>query len=677
MTSFENETGKSVLLKRNIDDDNSANYDVYTFADESQRIIRKVNNTYELENPDYSKEIYDSEGRINKVYDKYDMPIFSYSYNDIGTLRSISYRYSKNINFDYDSSNNLSAIRYSDKVINVNSGTNGLNVIHYNGVTYQLSLSSNNYNAMATATEGTSTITYTTKIGNPTNSLCSLKITDLVKTDDVEEIVDEMTYVFSENIFNESNTAILYSQKYSYVNVADKNGVIVRTQYQDIKPLYSYEIKSNGELLGDNINVINTWDNVEGGGIRGVFNKNVGHSMAHSKPSMQEWSHDMSQYYSSSISGYYILSGWIRSINNTDSSKLRISRGGGTIDMEFNPNVTPFREWKYFAYKFHMNANMLYVFPENSNFVELKDLRITFIPEHISDDSDEIPDVSLSEDVLIYHGGSTYDYVLIENAQFYCDQNCISDKGTIGFEDVLKYKLNKKKNVNINEIYYNKCKNVYLSSSGELKVMYNGAQCSIDNFYLGKRRYKSKKKTIELIKDNNSNSFVYQVLDSNETVVLSKTYNINLDVRLVNRDGIVVSYERMDDLIRSESVYDLYTRTRSYSADANNNPTITDTDEFNKSTVYTLDPVWGNIMKITLPNGQVITDEYDLDGCAKLKRTFATGGRFNSYDYLGGNLSKVQSGDVSYDFIYSKGELSSIKKNGVVIEEHESTDINL
>ena len=45
--------------------------DRFVFNDGSQRIIRKQNGKYVLENPDYSHETYEEDGRIRYVSDKY------------------------------------------------------------------------------------------------------------------------------------------------------------------------------------------------------------------------------------------------------------------------------------------------------------------------------------------------------------------------------------------------------------------------------------------------------------------------------------------------------------------------------------------------------------------------------------------------------------------------------
>ena len=61
---FQDESGKYIQL-------NSSNT-IYTFDDESMRILRRTGSTYVLENADYSKEYFDQLGRITSVYNKYN-----------------------------------------------------------------------------------------------------------------------------------------------------------------------------------------------------------------------------------------------------------------------------------------------------------------------------------------------------------------------------------------------------------------------------------------------------------------------------------------------------------------------------------------------------------------------------------------------------------------------------
>ena len=82
---FQEENGKLTTLW------NDEGSTVYSFDDDSQRIIRLNTDCYELEKSDYSKEIYDLTGKIIAVKDKYNEEILSYIYQN-NILTSIRYR---------------------------------------------------------------------------------------------------------------------------------------------------------------------------------------------------------------------------------------------------------------------------------------------------------------------------------------------------------------------------------------------------------------------------------------------------------------------------------------------------------------------------------------------------------------------------------------------------------
>ena len=660
------ETGKTITLNKT----NS----LYCLDDDTQRVLRLNNGGYELENADYSKEIYDSTGKITAVYDKYETLLLSYSYDSSDKLVSITYRNAKTITLSYDSAGCLSAITYNGKTISLTCATSEVHVTHFNGVTFSLAFSNENFTATATATENSATVTYSTKIERPSAYWKILKVTNLIGND----VVNEMTYEFSDMIIDYPNTALKYASKYSQVDLTDKNGVKTRAQYQEGKLLYSYEINSSGEYADGDISLYRTIDDLDNNGASGTVTKYAGLAMHVTNSTTQVWEHDVCDHYDSGVMGYYIVTGWIRSKDDNVSSPLYISTGGGGYDIQFTPDVTPYKQWKYFAYKFYLNANVIKILPQNTGFVELKDLRIIFKPTHTIDKTYGDRLVAISENVLIHHNGGTYDYLPIHDAIFTCGSENICDYGDVHFEDVLRYKLNRKYNLHTNEIYYNKCKSI-LTFANELKVTYNGVACSLTNFYLGTRTYTKKGVITTLFKDDTTDFLVCEVQNANGSIISSRVINNRLDITSETVDGVTTSYVRQNDLITNESVQDdlgntLYTRTTSYGVNPSGDPTITFVDEFHYTTVYTLDSVWGNVKSVTLPGGQVVTDVYDSDACAKVKRTFASGGRSHIYDYFGGDLSRVQGNGITYDFAYSKGNLSSVKKNGALIEEHEITD---
>lgn len=666
--SFENSNGTTVNLYQT---DN-----IFTFDDDTRRIIRKVGDSYELENPDFSKEVYNSYGMLVEVYDKYGELIYSYGYTTHGKPNYILYRNSKQIDFIYNSSDNLYVIRYENNSILIRYESNALNISHYNGVNFNLNFSSNNFIATSSSVEDSTTITHCTKIEIPENNFNTLKITNSIGSN----VIDETSYAFSDNIIDQIGDTIDCEKQYNQVEITNKNGVKIRTQYQYNLPLYSYEINSNGEYADGDITIYRSIEDWETNDINnnmvGTINRNAGWPMYHTDTTLDKWGFNLCYYHDGQTNGYCIVSGWIKSKGTYPSSPICISKGGGSIDFKFTPNISPYNQWKYFAYKFYMPANFIYVFPENSNYVELKDLKIIFQPTPVIENSDNTHNMAIEEDILVYHGGSGYEYIPLNNTLFMFGDEYVLDYGYTYFDDILKYKLNKKRNQNTNEIYYDKCKEVIFSSN-ELTVIHNDTPISINDFYLGKRQYTSTGMITTIFKDDTSNFLVCETRNTNGDIILSKIFNNKLDIISETVNGITTTYTRYNGLLRSESVSGLYTRTISYDSNANEDPIITETDEFDNSTTYALDPIWGNIKSITLPNGQIITDDFDSDGCAKIRRTFVSGGRSNIYRYFGGNLSKIQNSRISYDLTYSNGDLTSVKKNNALIEEHEITDTQI
>ena len=113
---FQDENGISITL--------NGDSDVYSFEDDTQRVLRKDGSTYVLENLDYSKEIYDSTGKIISKYDKYGVLVLSYNYDDSNKLITITYRGEKTIFFVYNTSDCLSSIEYNNKLTTFSYTTN-------------------------------------------------------------------------------------------------------------------------------------------------------------------------------------------------------------------------------------------------------------------------------------------------------------------------------------------------------------------------------------------------------------------------------------------------------------------------------------------------------------------------------------------------------------------------
>ena len=168
----------------------------FSLDDDSQRIIRLSGTTYTLENADMSKEVYDQNGRIAHVCNKYGDIVLAYTYDATGKLTSIEYRGSKRINFSYNASNNLSKITYENAAcdISISYVTYGISVAHYSGVTYSITLPTTTFTAQATATENNTTTTHMTTLSHSVAN--TMEVVDRING----EVVNTTSYAFPENV---------------------------------------------------------------------------------------------------------------------------------------------------------------------------------------------------------------------------------------------------------------------------------------------------------------------------------------------------------------------------------------------------------------------------------------------------------------------------------------------
>ena len=657
----------------------------YTFDDDSQRILRTTGDNitpYVIENPDFSTEKYNSSGLIIYAVDKYGTNVLTYTYSN-NKLASILYRGNKIIQFSYYSSNNrLEYITFNGKRTRLTYTTAGVNVAHYSGVTYELA-SANDMDFTATASaleEGAAVSNKTQLVKNTSNN--TIVISDLIGTD----VVNSTSYKFP--------SAPSCTFEFNQVDITDYRGAKTRAQYHGKDLLYSYELSGTDVSIGDkylgNIQIYKTVDTLNSSQSVGVQAVNDGTPMWYENASQERWLLDVSGN-ARNVLGYYMLTGWIRTKNNNvnyNDIKLCIRNQDGVL--EFNPEVNPGTQWKFFAYKFYLNANFVDVYPSSPINVELKDLRLTFQPTHVLVEG-ATTHTALSEDIIIKeNAGNGYIVIPFREATFYCKVNGIQTTlERVTASDILRWKLKRKRDGSCNEVYYDHCKDL-VPNATELRVSWGDEDHPITAVDLGQRMYSPKyvywtrTNVAETSSTANIVTTTYAVPSdissqteySNPTAIGSQTMNANMDVIQTVVDGVTTNYTRANDLVTGETVKGIGTvinlceRTTAYS-EVNGNPTITATDEFLESTVYTLDPVWGTVKSVTLPDGTVVTDEYDDDMCARMKRTFGNAaGRSNTHSYAGGNLSGLQSGSLGFTFGYTKGELSSIRKNSTSVEEH-------
>lgn len=766
---------------------------VYAFNDDSFRILRATENTYTVENSDYSREEYDLEGNLIAVYDKYSTLILEYVYLN-NRLRCIHYRGELRISLQYDANNRIKRITCQDRTINLVPTEFGWQITHASGVVYTLaSADEMNFSVKASATEASEVVSYETRLNKIDGN--ALQLSNVIG----EDCIDTMTYIFP------NNTSFSYQTKYPQVEITDNKGLKTRVQYHADKPLYSYEVFPDAEqfrtewnttdiekFVGD-VNIYSTLDESGRGNTIGKLRWGDSTPLNRENESQQTWIYSAAQDLSDAIKGYYLLTGWVKQANSSKNSAdivINVEKGSSQTSKTFTVEGILSGQWIFFAYMFEINANTIKVCAESEVESEVefefKDLRIAVKPTYVTTHSGYC--AAISENVLLFKGEATkkdepteeerteeetsepemenpnpdesetneeepteqerteeetsepeidepeaegsqtnedepveeerteeetgepelegilltedeycdelgYAYIPIENAIFSC--NCgwnSSIYGRVHYQDLLRYKLNQYKGVHLNEFYCNMGKVILVTdSSCEIIVTYNDKSYKLNDCWLANTHYTPTTNNGDLDSsqgrfvrklDVSSGLLVESVLDYTYNVLASQTFNNDLDVIKMEYKGIdkgiVSTYERNKDLVLSECVEGLYTRTTSYSTDPNGNQIVTVVDEFNNTTVYTIDSVWGVVKNIRMPDGSMVVDEFDDDRCAKLKRSFhGQDIRSNEFAYLKGNLSEVKTDRLAYQFYYDKGSLSGVTKNAQWIEQHHSENEQL
>ena len=661
----------------------------FTFNDDSQRIIRYINGQYVLENPDLSTEIYDTWGKIIAIKDKYDSEYLSYTYTS-GKLTSINYRNSKYINLLYYTEGSyvgqLERIDFVCGETSVSStfiySNSGIKIQHYSGMDYHFVFSGNTLTSYSTDRNGAYSNVHSHKL------ICALDAANhkiIASAYIGEKEVDRNTY---------DCLCVNSQNKFIAVNIKDFNGVITRVQYENDKPCYSYEITDIvDELPYENIffedananmvykgNVSINTDTFSG--VQGV---NDGCKMRDiSIDNISAWNYVFSG--SGSLYGNFIISGWIYGDENKTYA-VTVRDTYRSIDYEgctlsnLVPNV-----WNYFFFKTYMRnpADITVKITETSGIPVCFDVRISFEEGKIYSPT-EFNNFTITKDVLIKEGtdSSNEKIIYFDNAlRFYNGNKLITDRITAS--DILKYKINQNKNRHISELYYDKCKGVS-TSSGVFALEYdedvNGViqttRLDVNDIAVGKARIHNEKTYLTKMNfytDSNGDSYLATVTYINGEEIGRETFDEFFDIASSTIDSVTTTYQRTNGLITCESVQNLYTRTTTYSEDAGENPTITAKDEFDNTTIYTLDPVWGVVKSTLMPNGTVITDEYDSDMCAVVARTFTDSdgnSKTHTFEYAAGNLAEITDSTVNYNFTYSAGALSEVFKfDTTPIEKH-------
>ena len=684
---FQEENGKTVGL--------TSFGDVFTFNDDSQRILRRTvisssnpnsgsstlparpnpNGSitpvdpitlyeYTVEYPDYSIEKYNTSGRIVDVYDKNNNHLLTYTYNFSGMLSKIKYGDFNDISLKYNS-NQLESITYEGckSSFFYNNDKTLRYIEHYSEVYYTFDYSSD-YSIQAANAVGATAVN--------SQSLC--------------KNIGDQTISISDH-FNNTVTYCFYNsieptEKNHTVDITDNNEVKTRVTFNaEGKPLYSYEI-GNGDMFdykgfSRNVQIYRTLNDFENNQFSGILGRYDGNNLSPE----EERDGRLKFYYpiASTFKGYYLITGWCKPKNDTpksDENRICISTTGLGTNEEFYANITPRNEWNFFAYKFYPNTNYNYVdiYPYSSNDLELKDVRLTYQVTHEWNEN-RFSRVNLSEYVLLNED----DEMSFNNAAFrYSKNNGEIDIGNITPSDVMLYKLKKKKNGTCTEVYYNNCKSI-VKGCQDLKVLYQGNYVSISNFDLGIKTYSNKNISCTRIAigDNNPGGNITKTHSVNGVVVSTENLNSKLDLMQANTQGIVTYYNRNSNgLITSKEVMGLNQIYIDYTSN------LITVREINGTTVsitkYYLNSTWGGVYKIEVLDENndvqsVVEDIYDSDMGVLTEKHFDTNNpKIHTFGYLNGKISSLNGNGLEYAFNYntSNGELEKVIIPSGTVEHH-------
>ena len=672
------EDGDGTLVKLNYCYGNK-----YAFDDGSRRFMRLINGQYVLENPDYSTEIFDTNGNIILTKDKYNNSILNYTYSE-GKLSSVIYKGNKIVKFEYDTY--LKEINYTypanehvnDDLDNKHVTTlvysnNHLTIHHYSKVDYHLTYASGVLEVYSKNKDGGYSNDYSQK---------SKVITD-------DNTITFERYCGDKKIDNVVYTFVDYleSGEANIIDVTNFNNVTTRVQFEKGKPTYSYEkledmfvehYEANNYRYPGKVTLHNN--------DQAIGSQSLGDDLEMECITSTHYYENNRFRIEGSLSGLMTVSGWIRPIISISECDITIYNGNTAIHSE---TVTGLKQdiWKYFSVSFYTeNAESITAATSRSNDVlAAYDFRLS---GHLDSDSnlEEYKDNLIKSFGVLFHKNSNNNETPIPITD---DVEFINGATPIGrlsypitINDLMRFKINQAIGTNTGEIYYNDGRGAFILT-GAFYIRYRTPEgatitASISDLDIGKMHtingIKYITKTHFYTEEGNLRIKTTSMRDSCE--IESKIYNDKLDLIESMADGIITTYVRnaTTGLVESQIIKDVGNTTEittSAAYDANDF-IVSTTDEFGVTTTYTTDADWGVITTQTVEGGTYVKDTLDSDCSTQQSRKFAPNddARTHTFSYTNGNLSRLASGGLEYDFAYSKGDLASVSKNETAMETY-------
>ena len=670
--------GKYVFLNNNkntIDDSASYYNNIFTFSDNSKRILRIVPGGYEIENDDFSREVYNSSGDIISIYDKYND-----NSNDENNEKNMSYIYDgegklikiicngKEVVLNYVN-NKLSSLHYSNTSTSFVYSNQNLNVNHYSGVSFSINVSDLNYVVSGSALENASQVSFSKECIYSENTIT-------LNSKEGSEILDTVVYRFPSSV-------IETYQSFGKVECINKNGVAYRYEFLYDDLLYSYEIDNescdvlfHAERCASDVNIYKTLLSNVSNSFSGRLKYVDGITLSKDSENENNFNACVSNSSLANIKGNFLITGWIKKENYNSNTTIGVSNYTSGNLFEVYVPVSEIGKWTFFAINIDVDAN--YIFVRGSSLgIELKDIRVIYQQTHIIDD-EKVKQPVFKEAILI--DKDTYETFKFSDAEFrYETEGCETGIVDMSFSDVYRF-LRRKILKNItSELYYENCKKV-IGDLLSLKVKINDESDFeyISNYYLGYRYYNNKNVFEEHFFNYSSGNYSFNIMKTiNGLAYLNQYLDSKLDLVKSVEDNLVTNYVRDNSLILEEELEGLYKVNYTY----NSNNTINVTYQFNNvllpTVTYYLDPIWGTVYRETVENGSDIIDTFDGDMSVLLEKEFVNGnsGLRHLFEYSKGNVSSLSCDNLNFDFSYDKGKLVKVDKFSSVIEESVYDDL--
>ena len=672
---FEDEYGKRFALIDCVDK--------FTFDDESQRVVRKTGDRkFEIHYPDLSIEEYDGYGRIYRVRDKYGVTYLEYYYSAQGKLETVTYRSNKSIKFNYNSTSGLLEnvqYTYNGQVVCTTgfgyTSNSNTKIAHYTGVDYHLSYSSGQLVAYCTDRGVGYSISHGQKL-----SCTVMSNGAIIKKEIGNKTVDRVQYDFLKVV----------DDKIRIMDVTNLHGVKTRMHFNGEDVVYSYEISD--EMFSNDENSLN---HIYLGKVNFHVKDQIAGTQGYTDGTrmtyiVNECEPGYDMYISHQNPGQpAMLTGWLKSVDNVDECGIIIYDAGEPVKTIPIGSLAE-NTWIYFTVPIPeiengnqtMQYTSIFAGPTvTTDKVKMTDFRLIY--------NDNDSHSTTIESVLINPVGQTFP---IKEATFYFATgaeienanvtNNFSNLPTLDLtnkyitdNDILKYQLSMAIGHHIYEGYLCDCRDIFYRNK-PMAVKLGENLYDLTTVPVGKKYTRGDKTYLSSNKVGTGDILLTQISCIDGAEISRQEYNTYLDVIHSLSDGLGTVYHYLTDsngtgtgLVTRKVVGGIATEA---TYDLNDFTLISTKDEFNVTTAYTTDPVWG-VVTATACSGESIEDSFDQYKSVLTQRTFSDS-KTHNFGYSGGNLTSLSSGSLNYGFTYNCGSLATVSKCSTQIEEHVLSD---